>query len=216
MIYRYGDSWEKYPVQIGDLWVDKKIGSVVSVCDITRTLPEYMLAADMIYCDPPWSLGNVNCFYTKADHPDRIHYFSEFYSSFFSRVRQIHPKVCYVEIGKQNRDEFLFQMQAIFPDIREWKITYYKKNPCFLIRGGHERWQKCDFTGMDDINTPFAAIHEESVQVVADLCTGQGLTAVAAFRLGKSFVGTELNRRRLAVAIDRVNKLGGNYARSVS
>lgn len=214
-IYRYGDSWEKFPIQAGDLWIEEKTGSAVSVCDITRTIPSYMLSADMIYCDPPWSLANVNCFYTKANHPDRIQVFSEFYSALFMRIRQIRPRVCYVEIGKQNRDEFLLQMHAIFPIVREWEITYYKKNPCYLIRGGND-WQTCDFTGMDDSKTPFAAIESENTDVVADLCTGQGLTAIAAYRLCKGFVGTELNQRRLAVTIDRINKMGGNYARSVS
>ena len=56
----------------------------------------------------------------------------------------------------------------------------------------------------------------ENPACIADLCTGRGLTTVAAYMLGKKFVGTELNKRRLAVAIERVNNLGGKYARSVS
>ena len=60
------------------------------------------------------------------------------------------------------------------------------------------------------------ALQNEVCNTVADLCTGQGLTAVAAYKLGKRFLGTELNPRRLAVAIDKVNKLGGQYARSTS
>ena len=40
---------------------------------------------------------------------------------------------------------------------------------------------------------------------------GRGLTATTAYALGKRFVGTELNPRRLAVAIDKVAQLGGDW-----
>ena len=36
--------------------------------------------------------------------------------------------------------------------------------------------------------------------------------AIAAYKQGRRFIGTELNRRRLAVAIEKANKLGGCYA----
>jgi len=215
MIYRYGDSWEKYPIRAGEIWSEARTGSIVSVRDITAVMPVYMLKADMVYCDPPWSLGNVNCFYTKAGHMDRISDFGEFSRLLFERIQQIGPKVCYVEIGKQNREMFLSRMREIFSVVQYWEIRYYNKYPCFLIRGG-SFFQEFNFAKYDDSNTPFFTIEVEEPNCIADLCTGQGLTAVAAFRNGRRFVGTELNPRRLAVAIDRVNKLGGEYARSVS
>lgn len=46
---------------------------------------------------------------------------------------------------------------------------------------------------------------------VADLCTGRGLTLLAAHKFGAKFYGTELNKRRLAVAIDRAAKAGVFY-----
>jgi len=215
MNYRYGDSWERYPIREGEVWQDAASGSLVSICDITKEFPSYLLEADMIYCDPPWNLGNANAFYTKAGRTDYLNRFHDFSTAFFSRVMAIAAPVCYVEIGRQHRGDFVRSLEALYPCVQEWRITYYRKHPCFLLRGGAQM-QAFDFAGMDDVDTPGAAIAREPSRIVADLCTGQGLTAVAAFRLARRFVGTELNPRRLAVTIDRVNKLGGSYARTVS
>lgn len=169
----------------------------------------------MIYCDPPWNLGNLNSFYTKAGRKDYKDRFSDFYDALFAHVEKLCAPVCYLEIGKQNLDVFRDALRTIYPVVQAWPIFYYRKNPCYLLRGGRTL-QKFDFTGMDDAETPDRAVIAESGAVVADFCTGQGLTAVAAYRHGKTFLGTELNQRRLAVAVDRVNKLGGNYACTVS
>jgi len=212
MKYLYGKSWEKYPIEDGETWVDRSNGSMVTVCDIIKGLPSHVFDADMVYSDPPWSLGNTNSFYTKAGKPDDyISDFRQFYNALFERIARIHPKACYLEIGKQHVARFELEMGRLFPEVQTWEIRYYGKNPCFLVRGGDRPAPDFDFTGMDDTRTPAAAISLENSECVADLCTGQGLTAVASFRAGKRFVGTELNRRRLAVAIEKVNKLGGRY-----
>lgn len=218
MKYRYGDSWERYPIVEGEVWIEAITGSRVSVCDITGAcLPDYMLSREigMVYCDPPWSLGNVNAFYTKAGRSDYIERFSDFYAALFGWIAFVRPNVCYLEIGKQNLSVFLLEFGRIFPVVQQWEITYYRENPCFLLRGGASG-QRFDFTGLDDADTPWAAVNAEDEPVIADPCTGQGLTARAAFHVGRRFFGTELNPRRLAVAIDRVNKMGGAYARAVS
>lgn len=214
MIYKYGDSWEKYRIKEGETWVDKQTGSAVTVCNLIKEMPRYMLEADMIYSDPPWSLGNVNCFVSKAGKDDYLQAFPEFSEAFFSRIAEIFPSVCYVEIGKQNLSLFKESLSKLFPVVQEWEIKYYNKHLCYLLRGGATK-QEFDFSGLDDAATPEAAIRIETPICVADLCTGRGLTAVAAYKLGKRFVGTELNKRRLAVAIERVNKLGGGYESTV-
>ena len=45
--------------------------------------------------------------------------------------------------------------------------------------------------------------------VVADPCTGRGLTPVTADRLGLKFVGTELSHGRLAVAVEKLAEQTG-------
>jgi hypothetical protein len=215
MKYRYGDNWERYSIMEGEVWIDIATGSKMAVWDLMRGLPSWMAEAQMVYCDPPWSMGNVNAFITKAERKNYIGRFDDFYAVFFRGILEIGPTVCYVEIGRQHREDFVRELRAMFPVVQEWPITYYGKNHCFLLRGGSES-QLFDFSGMDDVRTPLAAIEHEPAAVVADPCTGQGLTAVAAYLLGRRFIGTELNCRRLAVAIHRVNKAGGNYARAIS
>ena len=51
----------------------------------------------------------------------------------------------------------------------------------------------------------------EEYDCMGDLCIGQGLVGVNAYKNGKRFVGTELNHKRLAVLLDRISSLGGSY-----
>jgi len=213
MKWKYGNSWEKYPIEVGEIWQDKKTGSKVSVCDLTDELPNYMMNPDMIYCDPPWNLGNANGFITKAGGANYLKSFKEFYSNLFLYISIARPWVCFVEIGRQNIEIFKMELSNIYPIVQIWPITYYRHNACFLLRGGIS--STCyDFSGMDDKKIPFASINVENPISVADPCTGQGLTTIAAHNLGKRFYGTDLNKRRLAVAIDRVNRLGAHYEKS--
>ena len=40
---------------------------------------------------------------------------------------------------------------------------------------------------------------------------GQGLVAQAAYKNGKIFYGSDMNRNRLAVAINKVAEMGGEW-----
>ena len=209
----YGDSWEKFPIENNEIWIEKNTNSKLSVCDIFDGLPNYMYDADMIYSDTPWNLGNITSFYTKAGLQKRCFNFSKFATAIFAHIKNINPKVCYLEIGKQNLKMFKSLMESQFQIVQIWDIVYYKKNPCMLMRGGSSV-QEFDFTGIDDENTPFYAVKNESLNCVADFCMGLGATALAAYKFKKLFVGTELNKRRLAVTIDRVSKLGGEWVKT--
>jgi hypothetical protein len=210
MKWLYGDSWEKYPIESGEIWTECKTGSSLSVYDIMDGLPQFIYDADMIYSDTPWNLGNITAFYTKAELEYRVFSFSEFTSKLFEHIAHIKPNICYLEIGKQNFGLFVENMQSLFPVVQDWDIVYYKKNPNKLIRGGYEK-QIFDFSGKDDALTPLLAMENENFNCVADVCMGRGGTAMAAYSLKKRFVGTELNKRRLAVAIENVSKAGGMW-----
>jgi predicted RNA methylase len=56
------------------------------------------------------------------------------------------------------------------------------------------------------------AMMHEIFECVADLCMGRGLTGISAYKLGKKFVGTELNKRRLAVLIDKTSQMGARWS----
>ena len=210
MGFRYGDSWEKFPIRAGEMWIEESSGSQLAVWDIFDGLPAFMLNADLIYCDPPWDTGNLRSFYTKAGKGDRPA-FESFAEVLFARLMEIGPPACYLEIGGRNLEVFLGRLAQIYLVVQSWPVTYYRKNPSWLVRGGHERCA-VDFSGMDDIDTPRLALESERFSCVADLCMGRGLTAVTAYNLGKRFVGTELYRRRLACAIEKVAKAGGKWS----
>lgn len=208
--WQYGDAWERYPIVEGETWAHRPSGSRIAVADIRAPLPDFMREADMIYTDPPWSKGNTNSFVTKAGLDTYVASFDEFMDVLFARIQEIGPRMCYLEVGKQHRQDFADRLQALFPVVQEWPILYYRKHDCYLLRGGDEA-VKINFTDLDDEETPAAAIAADRPACVADLCTGRGLTLLAAHRHGARFVGTELNRRRLAVAIDRAAAMGVRY-----
>ncbi len=207
--WKYGRSWEKFPIVPGQKWVDQ-FGSTLSVADITKHIPDFMLVADLVYCDPPWNLGNVNGFITKNGGQDHLSSFEDFYKHLFNGIQLMSPKVCYLEIGKQYVETFRNQLQAYYPFVQIWPITYYKKHLSYLLRGG-EFPSNHSFTGLDDSITPMKAIETEKCTIVGDLCTGRGLTAISAVKAKKVFVGTELNPRRMAVTIEKMTKAGSKF-----
>jgi hypothetical protein len=140
--------------------------------------------------------------------------FNDFMDVLFERIALIDPVVCYLEIGKRHVADFEERLGKIFPSAQVWPITYYKKKPCYLIRGGKVPTD-ANFSGIDEELTPSLAIQAENPTCVADLCTGRGLTLLAAHANGKQFVGTELNKRRLAVAIEKANKMGVHYGKNI-
>lgn len=207
--WRYGNSWEKYPIQAGEVWAESKTASRVAVWDLFDGLLDFMMEADLVYTDPPWDTGNIRSFYTKAGLDDRPT-FEDFAVVLFDRIGEIGAPVCYLEIGRRNLDLFVAEMGEIYPIVQSWPVTYYGKHPSFLVRGGQEPTD-FDFSGLDDMHTPRLAMENEKFESAADLCLGRGLVAITAFNLGRQFVGTELNPRRLACAIDKVAKKGGQW-----
>lgn len=209
--WRYGDSWEKFPIEDGDIWCEENTESQVAACDLFDGIPDFMMLADMIYVDPPWNTGNINSFYTKAGINARKS-FEEFSAMLFDRIDTIRPKVCYVEIGRQNKNTIVERLDWSYSSVQAWRITYYKKNPSFMVRGADAPID-FDFTGYDDMDTPTLAMMNEDFECVGDLCMGRGLTGISAYRLGKHFVGTELNKRRLAVLIDKTTRMGARWSK---
>jgi hypothetical protein len=206
--WSYGDSWEKYPIKRNELWYEINTGSIVEVLDIFKGLPPYMYKADMIYCDPPWTTGNMKSFYTKAGMSTEKTY-KNLLDVLFKNIKKIKPKVCFLEVGKQNMNLVLEKLK-MFNHIQFWNITYYRKYPMILTRGGFKK-TNFNYTGMDDNYTPGQAILNEKPKCIADFCAGRGLTMREAYKSNIKFVCTELNKRRLAVGIEKISKIGGRW-----
>lgn len=212
MEYNYEDAYKEYPIENGIAVFDD--GSMLMTRSIMDPLPAFMKKADMIFTDSPWNQGNLRSFYTKAEiAPDYGYDFLRFGDRLFDCIWEIDPKVCYLEIGKENLDVWLIQMKKIFKHVTFFNSTYYHdpQKLCYIVRGARKVYRGRKYDGMDEEDIISAVCSEEEYEVAGDLCTGRGLVPCAAFAAGKKFVGTELNHKRLSVCLKRLSGLGASY-----
>jgi hypothetical protein len=190
--------------------IDLPNSSAVQVCDWTvEPLPEFMLRADTLFIDPPWSLGNVKSFYTKAGKETRYAEYIGFCNKLVQAVDKIHPSTVFLEMGKQYLGWWLERMSLMFPSVTFYNSTYYhkKSNKCYVIQASRvlkKRRSELEDMDEEDIIAWICANHGYSC--IGDLCMGRGLVGRHAYLAGKKFVGTELNPKRLAVLVDFIIK----------
>lgn len=209
--WAYGDAGDKWQVKPGDIW---EAGPAILACgDLQRGAATELfknVKIDLFYSDPPWDPGNAKSFRTKAglNEPGVKVNFPDLLIKVVEIARQSSGDT-YLEMGKKNAE--LLEELVKFGGgrmINRWDITYYKKNPMvlfqFVFEGAVQRGFTGSASGMDDGDTPMWAIARSTSpgDLVADTCTGRGLTMRSAVEQGRRFIGTELNPRRLAVAID--------------
>lgn len=213
--WNYGNAYKRHPIADNEIVVFDN-GSKIKVHDIFDPLPEFMKEADLIFVDPPWNLGNLNSFYTKADRDDYKDSFIPFYKRLFECIAEINPRTCYVEIGKEHLADFIIEMRKLYKYVTFYNSTYYhnKDKLCYIVRGSN-KFNKPKLDGMDEEDIIEWVCANEKYEVIGDLCIGRGLVAVGAYKNGKRFVGTELNHKRLSVLIERVVFLGATYTKEV-
>ena len=209
--WNYGDAIERHPINEGESAIFED-GSQLQVHNIFNPLPDFMRQADLIFVDPPWNLSNINTFYTKADMQERVESFESFYQRLFECIAEINPKTCYVEIGKQYLADFIVEMRKIYKYVTFYNNTYYhnKNKLCYIVRGSNKS-KKPSLDGLDEEKVIEWVCANEEYDVVADLCMGRGLVAVNAKKNNKIFVGTEMNKKRLAVTIEKIVKQDISY-----
>ena len=209
--WEYGGAYLEHPIEVRQVAVFDN-GSKVAVHDIFEPLPEFMYEADIIFVDPPWNLGNLNSFYTKAGRTDYKDSFEQFYKRLFECIKQIGPKVCYVEIGKEYLADFIFEMRKLYRSVTFYNSTYYhkKENMCYVIRGA-PKYKKLPLDYMDEEDIIKWICQNEDYSCIGDLCMGRGLVGYYAYINRKKFVGTELNPKRLSVLLKRLVQLGASY-----
>jgi len=205
--WNYGDAYLRYPIEGKTVIFDD--GSIVQPHDIFDPLPEFMKQADLIFVDPPWNLGNLNSFYTKAGRADYQDSFEGFYKRLFECIGEIGPRTCYVEVGKQYLAEFILEIKRLFPAVTFYNSSYYhdKNKMCYVIRGAQKR-KKLPLDYMDEEDIIAWVCEHEDYECIGDLCMGRGLVGINAYKNGKRFVGTEMNHKRLAVLVERLAKMG--------
>ncbi len=207
--WEYGRAYERYPIPPEGWKFDD--GSTVKVHNIFDPLPAFMKKADLLFIDPPWNLGNLNTFYTKAGRTDYQDSFEKFYKRLFECIREIDPHTCYVEIGKQYLAEFIMEMKSIFRHVTFYNSMYYRKkeNMCYVVCGSKKRKRKQPLDYLDEEDIIKWICENENYDIVGDLCMGRGLVGWYAYQAGKEFVGTELNEKRLSVLVERIEAAKG-------
>lgn len=211
MQYRYGNAWEEFPIKAGEVWGIPENGSRVAVHNIFDPLPRFMLSADMLFIDPPWNQGNLNAFYTKAGRADYQEW-EDFEDALVRRILEVDPAICYIEMGNQFVEQWRARLAQLYPVVQHWPVVYYRSHPTNILRGGPAPTAQ-DFTGLDEARVIQLVARLEQYNVLGDLCMGQGLVGLAAYKAGQPFVGTELNQRRLANLLQKLARCGAHVQR---
>ena len=205
MKWEYGKTYEKHDMT-GIIHLPNN--SQVQACDWLKDLPDFMRKADTLFIDPPWNVGNVNTFYTKAEMSYPQVDFLEFSAQLIERVSTIAPSTIFVEMGKEYLGWWLNALQAKYRYVTFYNSTYYRKreNKCYVIHATDDhktrRYKALEDLDEADIIAWIAANHQ--YDVIGDLCMGTGLVGRRAYDNGRSFVGTELNYKRLALLVDYI------------
>jgi hypothetical protein len=212
MKWTYGTEGVRFPVKRGELW---KLNGHYFLCadwlkqdlNVLKSLP----APSMCYVDPPWNLGNVRSFYTKAEQPDQPNDFERYLARLISVIDGLTSGHVYIEMGRQNTTLLKGLISAAsLTFLEEFAITYYKTKPCVLIHYSRTKPQPLaplPFEGLDDDDTPMLAIASsiEEGEYVIDLCAGRGLTSRSAASLGRKSINVELHPHRVSAALSRLS-----------
>lgn len=192
-------------------------GSRVQVCDWTVEMPAFMREADTLFVDPPWNIGNVNTFYTKADRAHVGFDFLAFSQLLWQRIGEIAPRFLFLEMGKEYLGWHLEEARRHYRYVTFYNSTYYRKreNKCYVIHATNDskrrRYKELEDADEASIIEWLCTNHE--YDCIGDLCMGRGLVGRHAFLSGRRFVGTELNLKRLAVLVDFIREKEGRNDR---
>lgn len=201
--FEYRGFYQKY-----DMTKEIEIGTgVVKVHDIFDNLPVFMKEADCLFIDPPCNEGNLKSFYTKADL-EKKNSILKFNNRLFDLIDDINPKHLFIEVFKSNFDEIFSKLNERYgTDMTVFESYYYgnKNNKCWIF-----------YASLESITFEIPLIDEEKAieficenldfNCIGDLCMGKGLVGFYANKYGKKFVGTELNKKRLACLVEHINQ----------
>ena len=201
-MFKYGNLCDKYDMD-GDIHVGT---GILRVHDIFNKTPDFMKGADLIFSDPPCSKANINSFYSKAEKEQRHDSYEPFHKRFWEVIDEIAPKTVFLEVFKSNKASFVAECQKRYRNINIFDSMYYNnpKNKCWIIQASNDKLQDIDIQGIDEEKAIEKICRESEYSCIGDPCMGKGLIAFYASKNGRKFVGTELNKYRLAVACERV------------
>ena len=124
-------------------------------------------------------------------------------------VDEIKSRVVAIEIFKSNSAAMVSEGIKRYEHFRVYNSTYYhnKKNRCQIVIFSDDiKKTQYPIEEMDEQDIIEYLCNNAEYNCIADPCMGQGLVGFYANKANKRFVGTELNEKRLAVLIERINK----------
>lgn len=198
--FNYGDFYLKYnmtgEIQIGT--------GLVQVHDIYYGTPEFLLQADCLFTDPPCSKGNLKSFYTKAEMLLQKTY-EAFNNALFQSIDEINPQYLFIEVFKSNKDIIEQLVNDRYSNVSVTQSYYYhdKSKVCWIVQGTNQNLYEIPYLDEQYIIEHICRVVDFGC--IADPCMGRGLVGFYANKYNKKFVGTELNSKRLAVLIERIN-----------
>ena len=212
----YGEAFKRHPINNNEIVIFEN-NSKLKVHNLFDTLPDFMKEADIIFVDPPCSKGNINSFYTKADRTDYQNSYEPFTIRFWECIDELKPKRLFIEVFKSNKERFIKECEQRYKNVTLYQSMYYNnpKNICWIIVCSNEP-SDYPFENMDEEKVIEWICANEDYNCIGDLCMGKGLVGYYAYKNNKKFVGTELNHKRLSVAIERIVNLGGKYIKEDS
>ena len=206
MDWTYNGLYKKYGMD-DDSQLDIGTGTV-KVHDIFKPVPEFMKQADFLISDPPYNKSALSSFYTKAGKKEKPSSFEALIARFFEVVDEISPKAICLEVGLPQTDMFLQEVKKRYQNVHIAESYYYgdKKQKCNMIFASNKEIPECILTApfVDEEKFIDYLCRNVDFDCVADPFMGLGLVAFYANKYGKRFVGTELNKYRLAVCVERV------------
>ena len=110
-----------------------------------------------------------------------------------------------LQFFSNNKDIFIEEVKNRYNNVIVHNNFYYhaRKNACWIIQASNE--PLTDY-GIDDVDEQKAIelICASGTACIGDFCMGRGLVGFYANKVGRQFVGTELNKNRLAVLLHRI------------
>lgn len=200
--WEYGEVYKKYDM---DGLISIGTGEVM-VHDLTKGLPKFMEKADILFIDPPCSVGNLKTFYTKADVEAEKSDYQLFVEMLFNSISKINPREVFIEVFASNKEIVVEKLKEMYRYIHIIDSYYYhsRKNKCWIVQANNTG-NILDINNKDEQNIIEFICKNVNYNCIGDLCMGRGLVGFYSNKYQKSFVGTELNKKRLAVLLERIH-----------
>ena len=197
-----GGYYKKY-----DMSGEIQIGTgVVKVHDIFKPVPEFMKEADVIFCDPPYNQSALSSFYTKADMRDDKPKFIDLFDRFFEVVDEINPRLLILEVGVPQEGLYLDKLAPLYKHVKVSRAKYYNREECLIIVASNEHIPDflSSLPNIDEERIIDMICKELDYECICDPMMGTGLVGWYSNKYGKKFVGTELNKKRLAILVESI------------